>query len=371
MKIVFWQSMVTRHQSALVRALGEMPDVEVTYIAAEQVDERRTSMGWTAPGLGKATLLIAPDEHAIQKLAASFDWDAVHLCQGFRGNGMIETALPALASRGARIGVMMEAIDQRGPLGFLKTPVYWRRIRQVGRNVQFCLAIGRDAAGFAARCGYPEKQIYPFTYFLPVPPPVAREDWDGFRFIFVGQLVQLKRLDLVIDALQHVDARLTVVGDGPLRAEMEARAGELLGPGKVDWLGTLPPEDTQKHIQNSDCLILPSEYDGWGAVVSEALLAGTPAICSDACGAAETVEASGAGGVFAAKDALSLSELMKAEVSKGPIDASGRDELASWAGGALAGKAGADYLLKVIHSVFERTTAPTAPWQIPKSANSP
>lgn len=49
-------------------------------------------------------------------------------------------------------------------------------------------------------------------------------------------------------------------------------------------------------MARADVLVLPSWHDGWGAVVSEALMAGTPAIASDACGSAGVVRASGVGG---------------------------------------------------------------------------
>ena len=55
-------------------------------------------------------------------------------------------------------------------------------------------------------------------------------------------------------------------------------------------------------ICESDCLVLPSRYDGWGAVISEALMVGTPVICSDNCGAANVVTASNVGSVFSTND---------------------------------------------------------------------
>ncbi len=365
MKIVFWQSMISRHQAALVRALADMPEMHVTYIAAEDVDERRARMGWTAPDLGNAVVQIAPDEHSIARLAASFDWDAIHICQGFRGNGPIEAALPVLAGRGARIGVMMETVDQRGAIGWLKGPAYWKRIRKFRDHVQFCLAIGQDAAAFVAKNGYPAENVFRFTYFLHIPAPLAGPAGQAFRFVFAGSLVHLKRVDLLIEAvglLEREDATLTIVGDGPLRSRLEAQANKRLAPDQATWRGALSPAETQEVISQSDCLVLPSEYDGWGAVVSEALLAGVPAVCSDACGAAEAVAGSGYGGVFRSQDALNLSDRLRAQLAKGTPGDATRREISSWARSAFSGEAGADYLSGILHSVFEDGTAPRARW---------
>ena len=129
-KVVFWQSMVSQHQAALVRELANLPGYDVHYVAAEAMDEARARMGWVKPDLGHAKLAIAPNKSKIAKLVHGFDEKAIHLCQGFRGNGLIAETLPLLAQRNARIGVMMEAVDQRGLKGFLKKPVYRQRIKK-------------------------------------------------------------------------------------------------------------------------------------------------------------------------------------------------------------------------------------------------
>ena len=43
-------------------------------------------------------------------------------------------------------------------------------------------------------------------------------------------------------------------------------------------------------IYQADNLVLPSSHDGWGAVTTEALMVGTPVICSDTCGSSLIVK---------------------------------------------------------------------------------
>ena len=76
-----------------------------------------------------------------------------------------------------------------------------------------------------------------------------------------------------------------------MRPAWESLAASLL-PNRVQWFGKFPMSEVAKKMADADCLVLPSLHDGWGAVVSEALIAGTPVICSDACGSAGVVEAS-------------------------------------------------------------------------------
>jgi hypothetical protein len=66
--------------------------------------------------------------------------------------------------------------------------------------------------------------------------------------------------------------------------------------------GSYLSTEVPRAMAQADCLVLPSIHDGWGAVASESLMVGTPVVCSDACGVAGVVQASGVGGVFPVKD---------------------------------------------------------------------
>jgi len=108
--------------------------------------------------------------------------------------------------------------------------------------------------------------------------------------------------------------------------------------------------------------VLPSRYDGWGAVVSEALMAGTPVICSDACGTAGVVRASKVGGVFANGDRDTLARRLREVLDVGPLTYQARAELALWAR-SLGAEAGATYLLAVLEYVEGNGNHPMPPWQ--------
>lgn len=78
-----------------------------------------------------------------------------------------------------------------------------------------------------------------------------------------------------------------MIGDGALRQDLEKTISELHLEDKIQLLGTKPQPEVPLYMQQADILILPSMYDGWGAVVNEALQAGCYVICSDAAGASD------------------------------------------------------------------------------------
>jgi glycosyltransferase involved in cell wall biosynthesis len=99
------------------------------------------------------------------------------------------------------------------------------------------------------------------------------------RFLFVGRLIDWKRLDWAIQALTDVPgAYLDVIGDGPMRAEWTELAASLNLEDRVRFLGWLPQRECAQHLQSATALLLPSIYECGGAVVLEAMATGTPVI---------------------------------------------------------------------------------------------
>jgi len=212
----------------------------------------------------------------------------------------------------------------------------------------------------------PHERVFPFAYFL-APPRVQMRSSTGasspFRFLYVGRLVELKRVDLLLSALSQlhgVEFEFLIVGSGPLEREIRAQADTVL-PGRVTFLGQRSISEIPSIMAGADCLVLPSRYDGWGAVVSEALMVGTPAICSDTCGSAVVVRASGYGGVFPSGDEAALVRLLKEAASKGRQTPEERKLLVDWSRG-LSADGGAAYLQKILRCVAEGGKRPSAPW---------
>jgi glycosyltransferase involved in cell wall biosynthesis len=119
------------------------------------------------------------------------------------------------------------------------------------------------------------------AWFMANPRPVI---------LTVGQLVQRKGLDKLIEACGRLAARgrqfsLVIVGQGP---ELQ-RLYKLAKDKGIQDFAILPnqPQSTLNQIyRNSDVFVFPTLEDVWGLVVNEALWAGTPVLCSKYAGCA-------------------------------------------------------------------------------------
>ncbi len=110
-------------------------------------------------------------------------------------------------------------------------------------------------------------------------PPVAVERWSGVvrrrepsRLVWFGRLVPYKRPDLAIEAARRAGLPLTMIGDGPERARLEASA-----PDGVRFLGHAPVEVVRDALADARVLVFPGEED-FGIAAVEALAAGVPVV---------------------------------------------------------------------------------------------
>lgn len=359
--IVFWQRMQTPHMTELACELARLK-INVVFVAEQELSVERRAMGWTLGGLhGVATYFVASANDAVN-LADSFPSTAVHITQGVRSNGLIAHAQKRLVALGRRQFPIIEKVDLRGSHSLIKEILYAFRFWSIADSVEGILAIGEGTSAWIRRHAPRRMQVYPFAYFLAGSRILRhKSEPNSFRLIFTGALVKRKRVDLLLHALcGHRDRPFTldIVGDGPERASLERFCKAEL-PGRVVFHGTLSMDRAACCIAESDCLVLPSDHDGWGAVVSEAQINGTPAICSTECGACGTVRASGTGAVFAAGDLVSLQDCLRAVLDRGPLRQEERERLAQWAQ-CLTAKEGARYLLEILNRASSPPLVP--PW---------
>ncbi len=99
--------------------------------------------------------------------------------------------------------------------------------------------------------------------------------------LFLGRLVAYKGVEVLIQAMRSVDARLLVVGDGPARPELEQAA---LGSGiDVRFAGNVSNEARSACYRAADLFVLPavSRAESFGIAMLEAMAHGTPAITTE------------------------------------------------------------------------------------------
>jgi glycosyltransferase involved in cell wall biosynthesis len=172
-------------------------------------------------------------------------------------------------------------------------------IRPLVRSASACLAIGSSNRAFYLAYGAAPDHIFAAPYSVET----ERFELSGTAgrrgreerlrllgldpalpaVLFAAKLQPWKRpLDVVhaVDRLAGA-VNLVVIGDGPLRAEVEALA---VGRPWMRVLGFVNQVEIGEWYGVADLFVLPSDHEPWGLAVNEAMAAGALPIVSDAVG---------------------------------------------------------------------------------------
>ncbi len=177
----------------------------------------------------------------------------------------------------------------------------------------------------------------------PIPCPCAMtarlSSLTAPTIITVTRLVEQKGLDVLLRACAEVfrvlpSWRLAVVGDGPLREELECLADQLGIADRIEWMGHV--KDPAPYLRAAEFFVLTSRFEGSPNALLEAMAVGLPAVVSDASpGPIELIGGAAAGLVVPVGDvACDLSGHLETCTGCGPARAArrsrqGHDERAS------------------------------------------
>lgn len=129
------------------------------------------------------------------------------------------------------------------------------------------------------------------------------------QWVCVGRLTHQKGYDVLLDALSllppDADFTVSIAGDGPERAVLEARAQVLGLSARVRWLGELRPLEVARLMDDADAFLLPSRYEGMSNAALEALARGRPILVTD-CGGIDRYIDPASGWVVPRDDANAL-----------------------------------------------------------------
>jgi glycosyltransferase involved in cell wall biosynthesis len=366
MHFVFWQNILSPHQAPFLRSLADLGH-GVTVVASEAMTADRLALGWNAPNLGQARVVIGPGVVETKRLIESSPKDAIHVMAGARWTALGHQALRQCLASKRRIGILTEAPDPRGLLGCGRWAKYTVERYTKGFHYDFVLAMGEMGVRWFRRCGYPARTVFPFAYVTePAPLAHANDPASAPVLFYAGQFIARKGLDILLRAFAAApskDAQLHLLGDGPEKQQLQGSAQVLGIQNRVLWLPKRDSTGVQLEMEKADVTLLPSRHDGWGAVVNESLMVGTPVICSAACGAAELVRQPWLGTVFRTGRVDDLAKALKHWIDLGPRSPAERERILNWAS-CISGQAVAKYFVNIMDHIYSNSAPPVAPWRV-------
>ncbi len=384
MKFLFHTFTISPHQLPLAKGICEAAssnrDFRFLYVPDHDVGAERRSLGWNDE---EYQWIVAGNDKAAARAHCE---DADFLFSYLRTFDVF--------SKRAKVGKPTVYCSERWlkPLigiGRLFLPSYWRMARQIvdllsSDSAFYYFSIGIHAARDMARiCGlmhgdlrcifkapeldfehrpggriwlkdssvdarkYCLDKMRMWGYFVEpskneaVNTSLVQNNTNATRVLWVGRLLKLKRVDTIIRAVgelagKKTDHKITldIYGVGPDEAHLKriaAKYGEV-----IQFHPPVPIDEVRKLMRSHDIYVLSSNpYEGWGAVVSEALEEGMRVIASLDTGSGATLLPQER--QFKSGDVKKLTALLNAEI-KGRSPATTIDKwTASCAGKFLSG----------------------------------
>jgi glycosyltransferase involved in cell wall biosynthesis len=156
--------------------------------------------------------------------------------------------------------------------------------RATASRVSHFVAISETVRKRIARCYRRDSRVIQPPVDVEFYTPAAQARPRSDLYLVVSALVPYKRIDQAIAACTQSGRRLTVIGEGPERARLQAMAGP-----SVAFLGWQPDAVIREHYRDCRALLFPGDED-FGIVPIEALACGAPVIALGRGGVAETVD---------------------------------------------------------------------------------
>ncbi|HEX6750626.1 MAG TPA: glycosyltransferase [Longimicrobium sp.] len=233
---------------------------------------------------------------AVRALLARLRPDVVHT-HGYRAD-----VLHGAAARGLGIPTLSTVHGFTG--GDWKNRVYEWLQRRALRRFDAVVAVSRRMGMELERRGVRADRLRVIANaWTPGAPPLARDEarrelglgGGVFALGWVGRVSREKGLDVLVDALPHLadlPIRLVVLGDGPERGAVAARAERLCVAGRIDWRG--PVAGAGRWMAAFDAWVLSSRTEGTPVTLFEAAFAGAPIVAAAVGGVPDVVSPSSA-----------------------------------------------------------------------------
>jgi len=321
MTVLQVNNIISPHQMPLANCLAALvgPD-NFRYVATEPPMADRVTMGWNCQDIH--SWVLQPSVKQADRLEFETWWnDAdVVLC----GERLIEKMSHRVRDR--KLTFYMSERWWKPALGMARLlhPRFFlmtMKFRLLAKSLFFhYLPMGHYAESDMRRIAPRNLHMWRWGYFpeLPVSRSEITKRTEILKILYAGRMLPWKQVATLIRGFALLvkehgkTAQLTLIGDGPTRIALQELTKELGIHDCVEFYNSVPMSEVWQLMEKSSVYVLPSNgYEGWGAVVNEAMSRGCTLLASDMVGSAKSIINHGENGLlFPSGDWQKLGQLL-------------------------------------------------------------
>ncbi len=167
-----------------------------------------------------------------------------------------------------------------------------------------------------------DSELFKETPLIKAKALGIRQKYKKPIVLFVGRLVYYKGLKYLLKAMVNVDAKLLILGKGPLEPKLRFLAKKISIEDKLFWAGDVSREDLVAYYYACDLLVLPSCFnsESFGLVVLEAQACGKPVVSANLPTGLSSINLNDKTGIVVApKDSDALKDAINKLISSGGL----------------------------------------------------
>lgn len=307
-KVCIWENIVSPHQSFFFKALSKHPRVDLQVRYFEAFHDERKKLGWSDNSALPDNEQYVPQD-IIQALHSIDDWEErLHIIPGISYaftrkllDHLIEKSV-LWAHWSERSGIALaKKLHYNVRLFTLLQPFASKIAKSSYAHKINRFSLGAFAQGYLAEqdfigWGVNKDKIEPLFYTIdemkkPERLPEVLQPYSGKKiFLYAGSLDERKGIRQLLSAFSNTKRRydwvLVLVGEDRSDGEYKRLAQQLSVDEDIVFTGPQPIDTIAHYIGSADVFVLPTLFDGWGAVLNEAAALGRAIISTDQCGAA-------------------------------------------------------------------------------------
>lgn len=291
MNLSFASNFLNHHQMPFCNAMYQALGKEFSMVSTIPMSSARVKMGWQNTDAAPFEIRAYTSEQARQKAQDIIDSSNVVIL----GSAPDTLMLPRLKQKKLTFKYAERFYKTGTPLRRLPrdAAAAWLHHGRFQRYPLYMLCASAYTAADAAQFGNYKNRCYKWGYFpetkhYDIPALLAKK--EPTTILWVGRFLELKHPDHVLMvAFQLKNAgynfRLDFIGTGPLEQKLRCLIAKLDLDDCVHMLGSMPPEDVRKHMEQAGIYLFTSDHnEGWGAVLNESMNSGCAVVASHAIG---------------------------------------------------------------------------------------
>ena len=310
MKIAFFSNFLNHHQLPLCRAFCGREGVEFTFVATQPIEQERLDMGYENMNEKHSFVLRSYESQDALRQAEALARDCDIMIFGAAPISYLEARM----ATGKPSFYFSERMLKRGT---------WRRfIPTTRKKIQrgyiqhkdkplYLLGASAYASYDLKLCGFDPNKCFKWGYFPEVRAHGVEQLLQKKRYnsqveiLYAGRLLNWKRVLDTVKALNLIkkkgiaNFRFTIIGDGEQKTKIERYIKKHNLESHIRLLPFMPASDVRSYMDRADIYVFSSNmFEGWGAVVNEAMDSACALVVSHAVGSAPYLIENGKNGLI-------------------------------------------------------------------------